>query len=56
MFYFPVEDMDRTLDRVRARSGKAIGPMRLSTGDLAAACDDPQGGAFGLYQFTHHAS
>jgi predicted enzyme related to lactoylglutathione lyase len=55
MFYFPIEDMERSLAKVRGRGGKVIGPIRTSTGDLAAACDDPQGGAFGLYQLTHHA-
>ncbi|MES1171762.1 MAG: VOC family protein [Bacteroidota bacterium] len=49
-FFFPVVDLESALAQVRARGGLALAPVRTFTGDLAAACDDPQGAAFGLLQ------
>jgi predicted enzyme related to lactoylglutathione lyase len=50
LFFFPVADLEVTLARVRALGGLALAPTRTSSGDLVAACEDPQRAAFGLYQ------
>lgn len=50
LFYFPVSDLARTLAEVSARGGRALAPVRLPNGDRLAACEDPQGAAFGLLQ------
>ncbi|MBC8133309.1 MAG: hypothetical protein H7X95_10045 [Deltaproteobacteria bacterium] len=49
LFYFHVPEMEAALATVRARGGQVLGPMRTSSGDLVAACSDPQGAAFGLH-------
>jgi predicted enzyme related to lactoylglutathione lyase len=49
LFYFPVEDVGATVARVRDLGGTAAAPVRLpGSGPLLAACDDPQGAAFGV--------
>lgn len=48
LFYFEVSDLERALERVRAEGGLALGPVTLPDGRRVAACDDPQGAAFGL--------
>lgn len=50
LFHFHVSDVDATLEKVRARGGLAVPAMTLPDGRRVAACDDPQGGAFGLIQ------
>ncbi len=50
LYFFRVRDLDAALDEVRARGGHALAPLRLASGDRVAACDDPQGAAFGLMQ------
>jgi predicted enzyme related to lactoylglutathione lyase len=50
LFFFPVADLDRALARVRALGGLALAPVTTASGARAAGCDDPQGGAFGLWQ------
>jgi predicted enzyme related to lactoylglutathione lyase len=50
LFCFAVPDIEESLSRARARGGKPWGPLLTSRGDLVAACDDPQGAAFGLHQ------
>lgn len=50
LYFFPVADIHRAIDTVQARGGRAMGITSLPSGDRAAACEDPQGGAFGLYQ------
>jgi predicted enzyme related to lactoylglutathione lyase len=50
LFCFAVPDIEESLSKVRARGGQPWGPLLTSTGDLVAACDDPQGAAFGLHQ------
>jgi predicted enzyme related to lactoylglutathione lyase len=52
MFFFPVANIEDSLARVRASGGIALPVLRTSNGDLAAPCDDPQGGAFALYEFA----
>lgn len=47
---FGVSDLDRALAVVRARGGLALEPVTLPDGARFAACDDPQGAAFGLGQ------
>jgi predicted enzyme related to lactoylglutathione lyase len=50
-FYFPVPDLDAAVDRVRALGGKAFDPVAVpACGFRLAACDDPQGAAFGLLE------
>ena len=49
-FFFRVPDIAAALERVRRLSGLALEPTVGGTGALLAACDDPQGGAFGLFQ------
>jgi predicted enzyme related to lactoylglutathione lyase len=49
LFFFRVADLEGALAKVRARGGKALDPATTSNGDRFAACDDPQGAAFGLY-------
>ena len=48
LFYFPTSDLDRAVARVRALGGTATDPMALQPGSFLAACEDPQGAAFGL--------
>jgi hypothetical protein len=48
LFYFEVADLDGAIERVRGEGGLALGPITLPDGRRAAACDDPQGAAFGL--------
>ncbi|UJR78175.1 VOC family protein [Sandaracinus amylolyticus] len=56
LFYFEVPDLDAALATVGARGGKVVGPFLRSAGERVArptrcaACDDPQGAAFGLVQ------
>jgi predicted enzyme related to lactoylglutathione lyase len=51
LFYFPVADLGAAVAKVRAKGGHVAGnPAVLPNGDRLAACDDPQGAAFGLYQ------
>jgi predicted enzyme related to lactoylglutathione lyase len=52
LFHFVVDDIADSVELVRRRGGKVVGPSRTSRGDLVAACDDPQGAAFGLIQRT----
>lgn len=55
LFYFGVPSLDRALQRVRAHAGLIIGPRTLPIGVRLAACDDPQGAAFGLIEFDDAA-
>jgi predicted enzyme related to lactoylglutathione lyase len=48
LFHFRVADLDAALAKVRERGGKATAPIALPNGDRLAACEDPQGAAFGL--------
>ena len=48
LFCFRVAELDRALALVRERGGLVLGPMQLPDGTRLAACDDPQGAAFGL--------
>ncbi len=50
LFHFPVFDLESTLSKVSARGGRALEPVLLPNGDRIAACEDPQGAAFGLLQ------
>jgi uncharacterized protein len=50
LFFFPTEDLERSLAAARAMDALTLPPTETATGDLVAACDDPQGAAFGLYQ------
>lgn len=49
LFHFPVPDLDAAVSRVRALGGTALDPISLPDLQLRlAACEDPQGAAFGL--------
>ena len=49
LFFFPVADLEASLEKVRAAGGIALAPFRTSNGHRAVACDDPQRAAFGLW-------
>lgn len=51
LFYFRVDDLQRAIERVRARGGTVCsGPLASPSGELVAYCEDPQGAVFGLSQ------
>jgi predicted enzyme related to lactoylglutathione lyase len=50
LFFFPTQNLDESLARVRAAGGLTLPVVATAEGNLVAACDDPQGAAFGLYQ------
>lgn len=49
-WFFEVPDLDRALAHVRAAGGIHLPIHRAPSGARSAACDDPQGAAFGLWQ------
>lgn len=50
LFFFSVPSLDTAVDRVRELGGVVVGPVTLPGGARVAACDDPQGAAFGLVE------
>jgi len=50
LFFFRTHDIDAALARVRALGGLALPVSTTPEGHRVAACDDPQGAAFGLFQ------
>lgn len=48
LFQFPVSDLDRAMDEVRARGGLLTPVLTLPSGERVVACDDPQGAAFAM--------
>ncbi len=50
LFFFPTENLDESLARVRTSGGLTLPVVVTAERNLVAACDDPQGAAFGLYQ------
>ncbi|HKO93569.1 MAG TPA: VOC family protein [Polyangiaceae bacterium] len=50
LFFFAVPSLDVALELVHMHGGIAIGPLELPDGARIAACDDPQGAAFGLIE------
>lgn len=49
LFHFPVNGIDAAVNATRERSGTVVhGPTDVPGGSRVAACDDPQGGAFGV--------
>jgi uncharacterized protein len=50
LFFFGVPSLDSAVETVLANGGKVIGPIALPNGVRLAACDDPQGAAFGLIE------
>jgi len=50
LFFFAVESLEAAVQRVREHGGLVIGPLELPNGVRVAACDDPQGAAFGLIE------
>jgi predicted enzyme related to lactoylglutathione lyase len=50
LFFFAVPSLDTAIEQVLKHGGLAIGPTELPDGVRVAACDDPQGAAFGLIE------
>lgn len=50
LFCLRVPDFDAAIDRVRARGGLALEPVRTAQGGRITGGDDPQGAAFALYE------
>jgi predicted enzyme related to lactoylglutathione lyase len=50
LFFFAVPSLDAAMERVNERGGVVLGPLALPNGARVAACDDPQGAAFGLIE------
>jgi predicted enzyme related to lactoylglutathione lyase len=50
LFYFRVDDVERSAARVTELGGLALPSMNGADGARMVACDDGQGAAFGLYQ------
>jgi len=50
LFYFRVAALEPAIAAVRTGGGIIIGPTELPQGDRVAVCEDPQRGAFGLYE------
>jgi predicted enzyme related to lactoylglutathione lyase len=50
LFFFGVASIEESLAKVRALGGFTLEAVRTSSGHLLAACDDPEGAAFALYQ------
>jgi uncharacterized protein len=48
LFFFATADLDSSLARVRDLGGLTLRPSTTADGRRVAACDDPQGAAFGL--------
>ncbi len=55
LFFFAVPSLNAAVERVRAHGGLVIGPIELPNGLRLAACDDPQGAAFGLIEASSAA-
>jgi predicted enzyme related to lactoylglutathione lyase len=50
LYHFRVPDLAAATAKVGALGGRSLQAHRTITGDHVVACDDPQGGAFGLFQ------
>ena len=50
LYFFRVPDLDASLARVRELGGLTLPATTTPEGARVAACDDPQGAAFGLFQ------
>jgi uncharacterized protein len=50
LYFFATGDFDASIARVRELGGLALRPTTTADGHRVAACDDPQGAAFGLYE------
>jgi len=52
LYFFPVADLDASIELVRSLGGTALDPVDLSKGMRLAGCEDPQGVAFGMVSKT----
>ena len=50
LYFFATTDLDSSLVRVRDLGGLTLPATTTADGHRVAACDDPQGAAFGLYE------
>jgi hypothetical protein len=56
LFYLTVTDLDASLAKARSLGGAVLnGPTPIRSGDRIAQLEDPQGAAFGLYQYAANA-
>jgi hypothetical protein len=52
LYYTTVDDIDRTVEKVREKGGQVLnGPMEVPGGKIAQ-CLDPQGAMFAVYAKT----
>jgi predicted enzyme related to lactoylglutathione lyase len=50
LYYTRVNDIDRTVEKVREKGGQVLnGPMEVPGGDMIAQCLDPQGAMFAIH-------
>lgn len=50
LFFFPTDDLERSLARVRDHGGRTLPTTVTAEGHVVAPCEDPQGAAFALCQ------
>jgi uncharacterized protein len=50
LYFFPTDDLDAALGRVRALDALPLAATTTADGHRVAPCDDPQGAAFALYE------
>lgn len=50
LYFFSVPSLDVAVARVKEHGGIVLGPLVLPNGVRIAACDDPQGAAFGMIE------
>lgn len=57
LFYFTVDDLDRSLAEVVSRGGRVLnGPVVVPSGARVAQCEDPQSAAFALQEVPQPTS
>lgn len=50
LHYVTVDNVDATIEKIKAKGGKVLnGPMPIPGDDVIAQCQDPQGGFFAIY-------
>jgi len=56
LFFFSTEHLEESLPRVRSLGGTTVDAVPTPAGDRVAACEDPQGAAFALFQTSSSAT
>jgi len=49
-----VDDMDSTINKVKANGGRIVEPVGAHSSEITAKLSDPAGNVFGLYQHGGH--